>query len=121
MMKPYQASLLNAIILVAFGLWGYFASEDPSLTALIPVAVGVVLLLLGPGLRRQNRTIAHIVVVLTLLILLALIKPLSGSFERSDTPAMVRVLVMMATSALAMVYFIKSFVDARRERKSGES
>ena len=118
MMKPYQASILNAIILMAFGLWGYFASEDPSVTALIPVAVGVVLLLLNPGLRRQNRAIAHIVVILTLLIFIALIMPLKGSIERSDTPGLVRVLVMMATSALAMVYFVKSFVDARKERKS---
>ncbi|MGW8314404.1 MAG: hypothetical protein ACWGNV_02300 [Bacteroidales bacterium] len=120
-MKPFQASILHAIILVAFGLWGYFGPEDPSLTALIPVATGVVLLLLNRGLRKQNRTIAHIVVILTFLILIALIKPLTGSIQRSDTSGLMRVLVMMAASALAMVYFIKSFVDARRKPKSGDS
>lgn len=120
-MKPFQASVLHAIILVVFGLWGYFGPENPSLTALIPVATGIVLLLLNPGLRKENRAIAHIVVILTLLILIALIMPLSGAIKRSDPTGLVRVLVMMAASVLAMVYFIKSFIDTRRERKSGES
>jgi hypothetical protein len=46
-MKAHTASLINAVILVLFGLWGYFGSENPSFTALIPVAVGVVLLVLN--------------------------------------------------------------------------
>ena len=117
-MKPFQASILHAIVLIALGLWGYFVSEDPSLTALIPVATGVVLLLLNPGLRKQNRTIAHIVVILTFLILIALIKPLSGSIERSDSSGVVRVLIMMIASVIAFATFIKSFIDARKERKS---
>ena len=120
-MKPFQASIIHAIVLVAFGLWGYIASEDPSLTALIPLATGVVLLLLSPGLRKENRIIAHIVVILTFLILIALIMPLSGSIERSDTPGVVRVLVMMIASVMALAIFIKSFIDARRERNTRES
>jgi len=116
-MKPYLASIINAIVLVLLGLWGYLGSQDPSLTALIPVAAGVVLLLLNSGLRRESRTVAHIAVVLTFLILLALIKPLAGAIERSDTAAMVRVLLMMASSILALVFFIRSFLDARAKRR----
>ena len=43
-MKAHVASLINAILLVGLGAWGYFGSETPSPTALIPVAVGAILL-----------------------------------------------------------------------------
>ena len=35
-MKASTASLLNAIILISMGLWGYFESESKAITALIP-------------------------------------------------------------------------------------
>ncbi|MEM6843350.1 MAG: hypothetical protein AAF944_24450 [Bacteroidota bacterium] len=116
-MKAYQASLLNAIALVALSLWGYFSSDTPSLTALIPTAIGVILLLLNPGVRRENKVVAHIAVVLTLLILFGLVRPLTGALDRGDTAAVIRVAVMLLTTVLAMIFFVKSFIDARRARK----
>ena len=41
-MKAHVASLLNAIVLIIIGGWGYFLSGSP--TSLIPVAIGVVLI-----------------------------------------------------------------------------
>jgi hypothetical protein len=115
-MKPYLASVVNAIVLVLFGLWGYFGSDDPSLTALIPVAAGIILLLLSPGLRKENRTVAHISVIFTFLVLVALFKPLTGAIERSDSFAVIRVLIMIASTLMALVVFVKSFLDARARR-----
>jgi len=119
-MKAHTASLINAIILVAFGLWGYFGSESPSPTALIPAVIGIILLALNNGVKKENKVIAHIAVVLTLLIVLALFMPLKGAFGRNDTMAIVRVGLMLLSSVFAMVYFIKSFRDARIAREANQ-
>lgn len=112
-MKPYLANLINAIVLILLGLWGYFGSETPSLTAFIPVVTGLILLIITPGFKKGNRVIAHIAVVLTLVIFIALIKPLSGAIERLDNAAIIHVVIMMVSSLFALALFIKSFIDAR--------
>ena len=115
-MKAHTASLINALILIGFGLWAYMGSETPSKTALIPVGVGVVLLALYKGVKKENKIIAHIAVLLTLLILGGLVKPLLGALDRNDGVALVRVSVMIVSTVVALLFFIKSFVDVRRAR-----
>ena len=114
-MKPYIASLINAFILISMGMWAYFSTEKPSITALIPVTAGVVLIATNSGLKRENKVIAHIVVIITLFILIALIKPLTGVIKRNDSIGLFRVLLMQASCLLAMVFFVKSFIDARKK------
>lgn len=116
-MKAAVASLINALILIGFGLWAYLGAEMPSKTALIPVGFGVVLVLLFPGVKKENKIVAHIAVLLTLVILVALIKPLTAASNREDSVAILRVSVMMASTLVALIFFIKSFVDVRRARK----
>jgi hypothetical protein len=116
-MKLYLINLINALTLIVMGLWGYFASSNPSFTALIPVLAGIILLLFTKGIRDSNKTIAHIAVVLTLLILIALLKPLTGSISRGDTPAIIRIILMMLTSVVALILYIKSFVAVRKQRE----
>lgn len=118
-MNAAKASLINAILLIAMGLWAYVAAESAPKTAFVPVGFGVALLALNPGVKKENKVLAHIAVVLTLLVLLALIMPLIGSINRGNAMAVVRVLVMMASSAFAMVYFIKSFKAARQAKNAG--
>lgn len=115
-MNAATASLLNAILLIGLGAWGYFSSDNPSNTALIPVGFGVILLLLNAGVRKENKVIAHVAVVLTLLVLLGLVMPLKGSIDRGNTLAIIRVAVMLLSTIMAMIYFIKSFKDAKRAR-----
>jgi len=115
-MKPYFASLINAIVLITLGLWGYFGSETPSFTALIPVFAGVILVFLNPGLKKENKVIAHIAVIITLLVLIGLIKPLTGAFGRGDNIAIFRVIFMMLFTLLALISFISSFIDARKNK-----
>ena len=115
-MKPFQANLLNAIVLIAMGLWGYFSADKPSNTALIPVAFGVIFALVTPPFRKENKIVAHIVVLLTFLLLIALIMPLRGAITRGDSMAIMRVGLMMATTLIALIIFVKSFIDARKAR-----
>jgi hypothetical protein len=116
-MKAAVASLINALILIGFGLWAYLGSEMPSKTALIPVGFGIVLAAMVPGVKKENKIIAHVAVLLTLVILVALIKPLTAAVDRDDGMAIMRVSVMMASTLIAFIFFIKSFIDVRRARK----
>jgi hypothetical protein len=117
-MKAHVASLMNAVVLIGFGLWGFLSSETPSKTALIPVVFGVVILLLYKGVKKENKIIAHIAVLLTLLILGGLVKPLTAAIGREDGMAIMRVSVMVVSTLVALVFFIKSFIDVRRARAS---
>ena len=115
-MKAHTASLINALILVGFGLWAYLGSETPSKTALIPVVFGAVILSLYKGVQKENKIAAHIAVLLTLVILAGLVKPLTASIGRNDGLAIARVAVMVLSTIVALAFFIKSFVDVRRAR-----
>ena len=119
-MKAHVASLLNSVVLIGFGLWGYLGSETPSKTALIPVVFGVVLLSLYKGIKKEDKIVAHIAVLLTLLILGGLVKPLTAAIDREDGMAILRVSVMLVTTVVALAAFIKSFIDVRRARAAKE-
>ncbi len=113
-MNAYKANLINSATLIVFGLWGYFVSS--SLTALIPVVFGVILLICSKGVKSQNKIIAHIAVLLTLIILLALVGMRLPKSIESPGPGLFRVILMISTSVLAMVFFVKSFINARKNK-----
>jgi len=115
-MKSYILNFVNSVVLVAFGLWGYLGSESPSFTALIPVITGAVLLLLTPWFKKENKIVAHIAVLLTFLIIVGLLMPLRGAMARGDEPGIFRVAVMLISSITAMIVFINSFVQARKNK-----
>lgn len=113
-MKPYFINFLNALVFIILGTWAYFSSDSPSVTALIPVFAGVLLLAITPGFRKGNKILAHVAVTLTFLMLFALIKPLTGAIGREDQLGIARVVIMMITSLISMIVFIKSFIDVRK-------
>ena len=114
-MNSRMGNLINSTSLILIGLWGYLSVS--SVTALIPVAFGIGLILCDSGLKNHNKLIAHIAVSLTLIILLALIgMRLPKSIEDGGI-GLVRVILMISTSVLAMVYFVKSFIDARKAKQ----
>ena len=117
-MKADTASLINALTLIGMSAWAYFASATPSMTALIPAGFGIALLLCLPGVKAENKVIAHVAVLLTIVVLLALFMPLKRAVGRGDMMAILRVGLMMATTAVAIVFFIKSFRDARKAREN---
>ena len=116
-MTTVRANLINSIILILFPLWAYFTSETPSITALIPTFIGVILFLCTTGIKNENKFIAHIAVVLTLVALVGLFKPLTGAISRDDTIAAIRVVIMMSSSVFAMIIFIQSFIRNRKQKQ----
>ena len=117
MPAPHIANLIHATSLILLGLFGYFTSDTPSITALIPVIFGVLLVACNRGVKKQNKAIAHVAVLLTLLIVISLSMPLRSSMGRGDMGAIVRILIMMSTGVFAMVSFIQSFRAARKSKK----
>ena len=81
---------------------------------MIPVFIGAVLVLLNKGIKNQNKVIAHIAVLVTLLGF-ALIMPLMRAMEDGRTDAVLRILIMLSSTVYSMVFFVKSFIDARRK------
>ena len=109
-------NLINSIALISMSIWGYVDTD--SFTALIPAVFGVILFLLGTILTNEKlvKLSAHLVVLFTLLILLALVvQVLPGVVERGGV-GLIRVILMITTSAIAMIVFIKSFIDNRKSR-----
>jgi hypothetical protein len=118
--QPYIANLINGIVCLLMGFIGYFMSETPSPTALIPAGFGLIFLLTTPAMSKSNKVVAHIVVLLTFILLLSLFMPLKGALGRDNMGAVARIVAMMATCILAMVAFMKSFRAARIARESGK-
>ena len=116
-MNSTKANLLNSIVLITVGGWGYFDGDGKSITALIPVIFGVVLLLCYSGIKKQNKVIAHIAVLVTFICLLGLFMPLNGAIERGNDTAVVRVSAMIVSSLTALIFFIKSFIENRKASK----
>lgn len=119
-MNAHLASLINAVAMIVMGIWGYSAALDKAPTALIPVFLGVILLVLSQGVKNENKAQAHIAVIITLLGLLALaMKPLMGAIDKysgGDMMPLVRVGTMVVTNVISIVFFIRSFIQARKNR-----
>ena len=112
-MNSTYANITNSICLILMGTWGYLELTSP--TALIPVFIGIILLLCYNGIKNENKIIAHIAVLLTLIILIALIgMRLPKSIDQGGI-GLYRVIAMIITSTTAMIFFVKSFIDARKK------
>ena len=120
-MKTHQTNLLNSITLILMPLWAYLTFEgtvdkpEQSVTAFIPLFFGVVLLLCNGGVKKENKIIAHIAVLVTLIALLGLTMPLKAAVADGRTLSIIRVAAMLLTGSLAMISFIKSFIAARKK------
>lgn len=128
---PFLAILIGAI-LVAIGLQGYYdfgdylGVEKMQPTALIPAAVGGLLVLLGligmtgSGARKHSMHLAAMVGLLGMAG--ALYRPVLGmvnkTFDFNNVPT--RLQLAMAGLCLAFVLMcIQSFINARRVRGFG--
>ena len=114
-MNSTKANLINSVCLIVIGLWGYLEVNSP--TALIPVGFGAALILCSSGVRKENKVVAHIAVLLTLLILIALVGMRLPKSLKQGGLGLLRVSLMIGTSTFSMVYFVKSFIANRKARK----
>ena len=123
-MKTYQANLINSLALILMPLWAYLTYEgtpekpEQSITALIPLFLGTILFLCNNGIKKENKIIAHIAVVVTFIALLGLFMPLKTAIAEDRTLSLVRVTIMLFTGMLAMITFVRSFIANRKSKQS---
>ena len=123
-MTAQKMNLINALTLIGLGLWGYIDVSNYKLstivsfehwTALTTVLFGIILLLCNKGIQNSNKAIAHVAVVLTLLVLIALVgKRLPISIDQGGV-GLFRVLAMSLCSFIAFIAFIRSFIENRKK------
>ena len=111
--EPKKAALLNSSILILIGLISYYYNST-SVTALIPVFLGLAIFLCYLLYDKNNKVFAHICVTLMLLAFVGLFKPIMGAIGRSDSYAILRIGIMQLISLYSMVCFIISFIKARK-------
>jgi len=121
-----RVTILYAVLLVALGIGGYFASGRASLTALIPAGFGIALLACGGlALREGFRKHAmHAAVVFGVLALggsargaIKLPLLLRGG-EVARPAAVIAQAVMFVLSLLFVALCVRSFVYARLLRRT---
>ena len=115
LLKPKESALLNSLVLIFIGMISYYYNSV-SITALIPVFLGIAIFLCYVFYEKNNKVFAHIAVTLMLLAVLGLFKPLMGSIERSDIYASFRIGIMQLVSLYSMICFIASFIEARKSK-----
>ena len=117
------------LVLVGIGFYvglAFARGQAPSLTTLIPAAVGIPILLFGLlAFRDKYRMLAmHVVAVLTLLGFALPAGRLAMQLARGDelNPAAAASQALMAVlCGILLVLCVKSFIDARRRRASGSA
>jgi uncharacterized protein YqhQ len=114
-MKPYLANLINALILVVVGGLAYL--ETDAVTALIPVAMGTIFWLNTNKIKEGDKTISHVVVLLTFLLIIGLLMPLRRELQLDDAMGVIRTLIMISSCVFALLIFIQSFREARMNRQ----
>jgi uncharacterized membrane protein (UPF0136 family) len=112
LLNPKKAALLNSLVLIIVGFFSYYYKSD-SITALIPVFLGLAIFLCYIFYEKNNKIFAHICVALILFAFLGLFKPLMGAISKSDLYAISRIGIMQLMSFYSMICFISSFVKAR--------
>jgi hypothetical protein len=97
-------------------------TDHESKTALIPAAVGVILILLGVFARMNEGLRKHLMHVAVIIALLGFIasagRLLSKVSELTYNAAVVSQVSMALVCLLFVILAIKSFVDARRRNES---
>lgn len=123
-----QLSIVYGVVLILIALIGYFGTGRASLTALIPAGFGLPVAILGMlALRVREKArmhVMHAIVVIAVVAAVGTVRSLSGLLRLLSGGAVERPAAVYAQSATAavsalfVVLCVKSFVDARKARKS---
>lgn len=118
-----RITIIFSLLYIALGLGGFFVTGAEHPTALIPAAIGAVLLVLGLLAGKENLRM-HVMHAALLVGLLALLGTARGLLKlpaaldgTADRPG--AVYAQAATAVLSLVYLalgVRSFIAARRAR-----
>jgi hypothetical protein len=134
-----NVTVVVGLLLTAVGLYGRFATQTTSNTALIPAGIGAALVVLGAlsykdGLRKHAMHAAALIGLLSAVACLVMATPSWPELAREgkvikvnrqgvERDATVAVLSQTVTGAVCAVFVglcVHSFVQARRARRARE-
>ena len=116
-------SILCGVVLSILGVVGYMiavSNNNPSVTALIPMFFGNVLIILGVLAKLKENWRKHLMHVAVIVALLGFIatagRLISRLSELTASPAVISQAVMAIVCLVFVVLAIRSFAAARRDR-----
>lgn len=122
-----KLSINIGVLLVILGFFSYIATEMVSLTALIPSLFGIAFIGLGLLARKSDDMQKHSMHAAMLLALLGVggsftgLRQITSALLGGDMPVRFTAAASQATMAVLCILFlifgIKSFIDARKEKK----
>ena len=114
----YKITIIFGLLLMATGLVGYFGTGAESLTALIPSAIGMILLLCGFIAANEKCRMAamHVAVSIGLLGALGLIPQLMK--QNQPTAALASKITTLILCVAFVGLCVRSFIQARKAREA---
>ena len=109
-------------LLVLLGVVGYIGTGGASITALIPAMVGALFLILAMVARNPEarKHVMHAAVAIALLAVVGGVPRIISAVNAGDLqrPAVLAQIAMATILAVYVVLGVKSFIDARRARRT---
>lgn len=107
--------LINAVVLIALGLYGYISAEPShkSMTALIAPAIGIILIALSIPASKQNKTATHIAVIITLITVIVFF--IVGLIRSNNL-----IIIMAVVTLAALILYIMDFSKRKKEREASK-
>lgn len=106
-MNAQKANLINAVTLIITSIWAYVNATQPSAHDFLPLIFGVIFLSLNNGVLYNNKGQVKAATVLTGVIIILLLLPLSRAIERDKNLEILRLSIMILTSGISMAYLMK--------------
>jgi hypothetical membrane protein len=120
-MKPYIISAISGLIVLVVGIYNITATPIISASDYLIPAIGVLFLGASPAIKKDNKAIAHIIVVFTLVLAIfsgykAYMASLAElSPEREKTIQVYSALAI--TCAGAFAYYLQGFIERKKSEQ----
>jgi len=119
-----KVSVVFGILLSVLGLYGYFGMGRVSVTALIPLFIGIPIIILGI-LAFNEKNLKNSMHVASVLVFLGLIgsvyrllqKIIIGNVDNSS----IVLIIMAAICIIFLILAINSFIEARKAREKKQA
>ncbi len=120
-----KMSIIYGVIFILMGVVSYFGISSESITALIPAFIGIPMLILG-WLALNEKYLKHAMHGAAILMLIGFFGTISGFIKffkmlggvEPERPAAVTVQAIMSLMCfIFLVFAVRSFINARKNRK----
>ncbi len=118
LIPAWQINIGVALVVLLAGMYSYLTNPERPATALIAPFFGLMLLLTTDALRKEKKTAAHVVVVLTLLFGILTASMAFSSRKVDDPEKRARRVLVFSAMSLACLgasgYYVYGFLQRRK-------